>query len=159
MDAFIGFSPSPLDGAGISPVFSYCLWNKSEALDSTLALPPTLLPATLWTLSTSKPCLHVEGPSTKNNFDRFCGTQTWMTGKLFYCAFHNMRIVYNMLHSLLTGTDDHSWVIFLISQENTSLVNVLQALGTELEQLFPCPCWWNCACMQWTPQGWSSTPP
>ena len=26
-------------------------------------------------------------------------------------------------------------MIFLISQENTSLVNVLQALGTELEQL------------------------
>ena len=25
VDAFIGFSPSPLDGAGISPVFSYCL--------------------------------------------------------------------------------------------------------------------------------------
>ena len=58
----------------------------------------------------------------------------WL-GNFFYYAFHNMRIVYNMLHSLLTGTDDHSWVIFLISQENTSLVNVLQALGTELEQL------------------------
>jgi hypothetical protein len=25
VDAFIGFSPSLLDGAGISPVFSYCL--------------------------------------------------------------------------------------------------------------------------------------